>query len=136
PLGVDANEADRQALRDGQRVVSELLIEMAVPKSEAREIASVLGDAHSRLTQTGEATPETIESSRDAAEEALRKEWGQEYDARVVLARRAYRQAVAKAPWLEGLVANTTAGNNAALIRHFAEIGLRNGRRHGGNRDE
>jgi hypothetical protein len=123
------NTDDQAALAEGRVAVTELLAEFAVPGEAARELVSTLTEANSRW-MTGELPDdETFERQRQQGVEALRQEWGSEFNARCALATQAYRQALVKAPWLANLVEEVGAGNDPRLVKHFAEIGLRNARR-------
>lgn len=123
------NAEDAVALAEGRQVAAQLMTELDVPQDAAREITSALAEAHAAWMRDGDATDEVIAHTRASAEEQLRQEWGKDFPARIELARRTYRQAVARAPWLAPLIADTTAGNDPRLIRHFAELGLRQARK-------
>ena len=123
----DAREAGDQvavvALAEGRKVVAELMHELAVPTGEAKQIASAMGAWHGR-----ELTDEQVEDLGERAISELRAEWGKDFPAKVRMAQRAAAEATRRAPWLRDLW-RTGAGNDPALIRHFAEIGLRNARK-------
>ena len=69
-----------------------------------------------------------LDSSRTEVEKATRVEWGRSYEANVKLAQQAAADAVRRLPWMRELIEGG-AGNDPALIRHFASIGLRNAHR-------
>lgn len=125
----DADEEDAIALTDGRRAAAELMVELQVPKAAANEIAAALDEAQYRWMAGSLPDDETFNRQRDTCERTLRAEWGKDYGPRLALAQRTYRQALAKAPWLENLVEEVGPGNNAALVKHFASIGLANARR-------
>lgn len=117
------NEADIAALAEGRKVAAELMHAMAVPTQQAKEVVGALSAWHGR-----ELTDEQVEALGDRAVAELRAEWGKDFPAKVRMAQRAAAEATRKAPWLRDLW-RTGAGNDPALIRHFAEIGLRNARK-------
>ncbi|MFT3756661.1 MAG: hypothetical protein QM769_12085 [Pseudoxanthomonas sp.] len=106
------------------------MAELRVPKQEAHEIAQVLAN-HSEAYGAGkwdEVTDDDLDAGRDQVERQLRAEWGKDYTARIALAQRVARQAAKRAPWLGDLIKGP-AGNDTKLVKHFAEIGLRQARR-------
>ncbi|WP_447585846.1 hypothetical protein [Pseudoxanthomonas mexicana] len=127
---VDNSEGEeRENLVQGHQAAAELLHEWQVPRDAANEISAALSEANVAWAMGKLPDDETFERQRQQGVEALRQEWGSEFKARCALATQAYRQALVKAPWLANLVEEVGAGNNPKLVKHFAEIGLRNARR-------
>lgn len=117
------NAADIAALAEGRQAAQALLHELAVPTRQAKDVVAALSGWHTR-----ELTDEQVEDLGDRAVAELRAEWGKDYDAKLAIAKRTASEATRRAPWLQDLW-RTGAGNDPALIRHFAQIGLRNARR-------
>lgn len=115
---------DVAALALGREQAAALLHELQVPTAEAGEIARTLGGWYRR-------EPQSEDQRWDAKEvttEALQKQWGPQANARVALAQQAAADACKRLPWLGPLLA-AGAGNDPALIKHFAELGLRQARK-------
>lgn len=124
----DQDAAEETALAEGREQASALMAEWQVPGETARGIALELDGFNQRWIKGDLPTDEELDSSRQKTENALRKEWGSRYDANVELARRTYKEASKRLPWLTNLVEETGAGNSPELIRHFATVGLKNAR--------
>lgn len=118
-----------KALAEGRKVAGELLSEFGVRGDEAREITGTLSEWHGKLASGYQMSDDVLDDSGNRAETELRGEWGKDYNARVTLARRTAAEAMKRAPWLRDLIERTPAGNDPKLIRHFAELGLRNARK-------
>lgn len=133
----DGNEEEAAILAEGRQQAAEVLHGMAVPSEAAREIAGELESWNARWIKGDLPGLDEMDSTRQKTEAALRREWGPKYNANVQLARQAYQEAAKQLPWLRNLVEDAGAGNSAALLRHFATIGLNNARNRrgsGGNR--
>lgn len=124
----DQDATEEAALAEGREQASAILAEWQVPGETARGIALELDGFNQRWIKGDLPSDEELESSRQKGEDALRKEWGPRYDANVELARRTYKEASKRLPWLTNLVEETGAGNSPELIRHFATVGLKNAR--------
>lgn len=122
----DADEA--AILAEGRQQAAALLHEMAVPSETASGIARELDTWNTRWIKGELADDAELTLSRKSAEDTLREEWGSKYAARIELAQQAYKEASKRLPWLRNLVEECGAGNSAALIRHFATVGLNNAR--------
>lgn len=123
------NAEDAAALAEGRQVAAQLMAEFEVRQDEARQLVGALSKHHATYMDQGEIDADTVERVNADALTKLRAEWGRDFDARLALARRAAAAAMAKAPWLDELIRNTAAGSDPALIRHFADIGLRQARK-------
>jgi|GEM_PF-5795440 len=133
----DGNEEETAILAEGRQQAAEVLHGMAVPSEAARGIAGELESWNVRWIKGDLPDLDEMDSTRQKTEAGLRKEWGAKYNANVQLARQAYQEAAKQLPWLRNLVEDAGAGNSAALLRHFATIGLNNARNRrgsGGNR--
>lgn len=133
----DGNEEEAAILAEGRQQAAAVLHGMAVPSEAAREIAGELESWNARWIKGDLPDLDEMDSTRQKTEAALRREWGPKYNANVQLARQAYQEAAKQLPWLRNLVEDAGAGNSAALLRHFATIGLNNARNRrgsGGNR--
>ncbi len=133
----DGNEEEAAILAEGRQQAAAVLHGMAVPSEAAREIAGELEFWNARWIKGDLPGLDEMDSTRQKTEASLRKEWGPKYNANVQLARQAYQEAAKQLPWLRNLVEDAGAGNSAALLRHFATIGLNNARNRrgsGGNR--
>lgn len=119
---------DRVLLIEGRAAAAELLLELQVPVSASREIASTLGEWSARLHAGTGHDEETLARNVESSLATLRTDWGSDFDAKLALARRAFEHAAQKAPWLRDVV-EAGAGNDAKLIKHFADIGLRQAKR-------
>lgn len=124
----DGNEEEAAILAEGRQQAAEVLHGMAVPSEAAREIAGELESWNARWIKGDLPGLDEMDSTRQKTEAALRREWGPKYNANVQLARQAYQDAAKQLPWLRNLVEDAGAGNIAALLRHFATIGLNNAR--------
>ena len=65
--------------------------------------------------------PASMAAERDQATQALKQEWGYDYDKNVRAATRALD--VYGDDELRDLVSNSSAGNNPAVIKFFARLG-------------
>lgn len=119
---------DRVLLIEGRAAAAELLLELQVPVQASREIASTLGEWSARLHAGTGHDEETLARNVESSLATLRADWGNDFDAKLALARRAFEHAAKKAPWLRDVV-EAGAGNDAKLIKHFADIGLRQAKR-------
>lgn len=120
----DGNQADIDAFAEGKRQAQIVLADMRVPVREAADVAHALHDWHQR----GPLADDALDALRIATVKSLSDEWGVRYDANVRLAQQAAKEAMRRMPWLAGLF-DGGAGNDPALIKRFAAIGLRNARR-------
>ncbi len=112
------------ALLQGRADTAALLHELEVPTKEAAEVSRVLGEWHGR-----EALSEDQKwDEQDRTMEVLRKEFGRSTEARIVLAQEAAKKACLRLPWLADVLAKG-GGNDPALIKRFADIGLRQRRK-------
>ena len=120
----DQNEADIAALAEGRQQSAAYFHELGVPLNEAGEIARSLAAWTAR-----DALDEgALLDGKAATLAQLEREWGTETSARIELAQRVAKEASKRMPWLSDLL-GSGAGNDPALIKKFAEIGLRNARR-------
>ncbi|NLA67146.1 MAG: hypothetical protein GX856_02655 [Gammaproteobacteria bacterium] len=133
PLATTAREAgnteDQAALDEGRKVAGELLQEFGVRGDEAREIVGALSKHHESFMRDGEIDGDTVERVNASCMADLRQTWGRDTDAMIALAQRTAKQAMAKAPWLKDLIENSSAGSDPTVVKHFAELGLRQARR-------
>ncbi|MFT4197507.1 MAG: hypothetical protein QM601_06285 [Pseudoxanthomonas sp.] len=118
------SEEGLTALAEGKREAVAILTEMRVPQDDASELVRELAHWHGREPLSGEG----LRSQMADTEAELRRSWGRHYQANLLLAQRAAKDAMRRLPWLEGILENG-AGNEPAVVKHFAAIGLRNARR-------
>lgn len=117
------NAEDIKALAEGRKVAAELMHALAVPTQQAKEVVSAMSAWRGR-----ELTEEQVEDLGERTVAELRAEWGKDYEAKLRMAQRAATEATRQAPWLAELW-RTGAGNDPALVRHFAGVGLRAARK-------
>ena len=121
---IEVQPEESEALAAGRAEAAAALCDMRVPPREAEELSSCLTGWHAKEAMS-------LDQLYDAQERSmaiLEREWGMEAKARIALAQRAADEACKRLPWLRGLLQDG-AGNDPAVIRRFAEIGLRNARR-------
>ncbi len=121
PLEVEErdNPENMAAIAQGREQVVETLREWGVGAPATRELSATFA-AYRREPQSEEAMGET--GARTEAR--LRETWGRNYERNVQFARAAFNAACQRMPWLAGEMDNG-AGNDAAVIQHFARIGRR-----------
>ena len=119
------NEADAAALAEGRKLAGELLAEYGVKATDARELVGTLSTHHQKYMEAGEIDAATVTRVNADAMATLREAWGRDFNANLQMAREAARQAMKRAPWLDDLLRNSAAGSDPAVIRHFAQIGMR-----------
>jgi hypothetical protein len=120
----DGNAEHVQALADGRRDTAAVLHELQVPIEQAGELTRSLTEWHQREPQD----EDTLQARQDDTRAQLQQLWGRETEARIALAQKTAIEACKRLPWLAPLLAKG-AGNDPALIKRFAEIGLRQARR-------
>lgn len=128
PLMADADDADRAALREGHKAAAAALVDFGVGASDANEIAGTLSRWDERVQADRLPDLDTLHQQRDSGLDTLRQEWGEDFDAKLELARRTCHEAEKRMPWLAGLI-DAGAGNDLDLIRRMADLGLRQARK-------
>lgn len=121
------HEEDIAALAEGRVASAALLGEWRVQPATASEMVQTLAEWQQRQPLE----LEEIDANREETLIGLRAEWGRHYDANLRLAQQTAREACQRLPWLAALLADG-AGNDPKLVKHFAQIGLRNARRRKG----
>lgn len=130
----EAGQVDAEALRQGRLVSAELMAEWEVSAPAAKELSQELSRYNERLMLGNIPDDDVQERAREVCDKDLRVAWGKHYEAKLELARRTYRDAIERAPWLEDIVEYAGAGNSVTVVMRFAEIGERRarmGRRNG-----
>lgn len=108
-----------EAIAQGRQQVHEALAELGVGTAATRELTATFS-GYRREPLPDDALSELGHRT----EVALREQWGKHYDRNVAYARTAFDAALKRAPWLAQEV-DSGAGNDAAVVRHFATIGRR-----------